>query len=198
VVLSMVLGPLRMFGLSRVAVTTMQAVSGAGYPGVASLDIVGNVVPFISGEEEKIETETRKILGEVRDDEVRPHPVVVSAQTTRVPVVDGHTESVSIALDRQPSPRDVQDALTKYRGRPQQLRLPSAPPAPVLCLDAPDRPQPRLDVERDGGMAVTVGRIRRCPVLGMKLVALGHNTIRGAAGAAILNAELLVAEERGD
>jgi aspartate-semialdehyde dehydrogenase len=198
VVLSMVLGPLRVFGLSRVAVTTMQAVSGAGYPGVASLDIVGNVVPFISGEEEKIETETRKILGEVRDDEVRPHPVVVSAQTTRVPVVDGHTESVSIALDRQPSPREVQDALTNYRGRPQQLRLPSAPPAPVLCLDAPDRPQPRLDVERDGGMAVTVGRIRPCPVLGMKLVALGHNTIRGAAGAAILNAELLVAEERGD
>ena len=198
VVLSMVLGPLRMFGLSRVAVTTMQAVSGAGYPGVASLDIVGNVVPFISGEEEKIETETRKILGEVVDEEVRLHPVVVSAQTTRVPVVDGHTESVSIALDRQPSPREVQDALANHRGRPQQLRLPSAPPAPVLCLDAPDRPQPRLDVERDGGMAVTVGRIRPCPVLGLKLIALGHNTIRGAAGAAILNAELLVADERGD
>jgi aspartate-semialdehyde dehydrogenase len=175
-------------------VTTMQAVSGAGYPGVPSLDILGNVVPSISGEEEKMESETQKILGALRGNAVSPHPVVVSAQTTRVPVIDGHTESVSVALDSSPQIADVIAALRAFRGRPQELGLPTAPAVPVLYLDAPDRPQPRLDAEREGGMTVTVGRVRVCPVLGVKFIALGHNTVRGAAGAAVLNAELMRAE----
>jgi aspartate-semialdehyde dehydrogenase len=194
VVLSMALAPLRQFGLRSVMVTTLQAVSGAGYPGVPSLDIMGNVVPAISGEEEKIESETQKILGSLIDGGVTPHPVVVSAQTTRVPVVDGHTESVSVRLEAQPSVAQVIEAMRTFRGRPQELGLPLAPPAPVVWLEAADRPQPRLDAERDGGMAVSVGRVRRCPVLDIKFIALGHNTIRGAAGAAVLNAELLQAE----
>jgi aspartate-semialdehyde dehydrogenase len=194
VVLSMALAPLRPFGLRSVIVTTLQAVSGAGYPGVASLDILGNVVPAISGEEEKMETETQKILGTLKSTSVSPHPVVVSAQTTRVAVVDGHTESVSVALDARPSIAEVVAALRAFRGRPQELGLPTAPPAPVVWLEAPDRPQPRLDAERDGGMTVTVGRVRPCPVLDVKFIALGHNTIRGAAGAAVLNAELMRAE----
>lgn len=194
VVLSMALAPLRQFGLRSVLVTTLQAVSGAGYPGVPSLDILGNVVPFISGEEEKVESETQKILGTLSGNAVTPHPVVVSAQTTRVPVIDGHTESISVALDARPSVEQVIDALRSFRGRPQELGLPLAPPAPIVWLEESNRPQPRLDAERDGGMTVTVGRVRRCPVLDIKFIALGHNTIRGAAGAAVLNAELLQAE----
>ena len=194
VVLSMALAPLRQFGIRSVMVTTLQAVSGAGYPGVASLDILGNVVPAISGEEEKMESETQKILGRLDGSRVVPHPMVVSAQTTRVPVVDGHTESVSIAFDAQPGINEVIAALRSFRGRPQELRLPTAPPNPVVWTDAPDRPQPRLDAERDGGMTVTVGRVRPCPVQHVKFIALGHNTIRGAAGAAVLNAELMQAE----
>lgn len=194
VALSMALAPLRQFGLRSVMVTTMQAVSGAGYPGVPSLDILGNVIPNISGEEEKIETETRKILGTLSNGAVEFHPVVVSAQTTRVPVIDGHTESVSVELEARPTTGDVIAALRAFRGRPQELGLPTAPPAPISYLDAPDRPQPRLDAERDGGMTVSVGRLRPCPVLGTKFIVLGHNTIRGAAGAAVLNAELLRAE----
>ena len=194
VVLSMVLAPLRSFGVSRVLVTTLQAVSGAGYPGVASLDIVGNVVPFISGEEEKIESETQKILGSLNGDAVSPHRMVVSAQTTRVPVIDGHTEAISIGFDVAPRLSDARAALEGFRGEPQQLGLPSAPTAPIICIDAADRPQPRLDVDRGCGMAVTIGRLRACPVLDLKLVALGHNTVRGAAGAAILNAELMKAK----
>jgi aspartate-semialdehyde dehydrogenase len=175
-------------------VTTMQAVSGAGYPGVASLDILGNVVPAISGEEEKMESETQKILGALEREAVTPHRVVVSATTTRVPVLDGHTESVSIQFEQKPSLDDVRAALEGFRGRPQELALPSAPPRPIVYLDAADRPQPRLDVERDNGMTISVGRLRPCSILGTKLVALGHNTVRGAAGAAILNAEMMVAE----
>jgi aspartate-semialdehyde dehydrogenase len=194
VVLSMALAPLRQFGLRSVMVTTMQAVSGAGYPGVPSLDIMGNVVPAISGEEEKIESETQKILGSLEGTGVRPHPAVVSAQTTRVAVIDGHTESVSVSLEEMPSVEQVIEAMRSFRGRPQELGLPLAPPAPIVWLSAPDRPQPRLDAERDGGMTVSVGRVRRCPVLDIKFIALGHNTIRGAAGAAVLNAELLQAE----
>jgi aspartate-semialdehyde dehydrogenase len=194
VVLSLALAPLRQFGLTSVMVTTMQAVSGAGYPGVASLDILGNVVPGISGEEEKMESEPQKILGALNGTRVAPHPVVISAQTTRVAVIDGHTESVSVALDAKPSIDDVIAALRSFRGRPQELQLPTAPPNPVVWLQANDRPQPRLDAERDGGMAVTVGRVRTCPVLDVKFIALGHNTIRGAAGAAVLNAELMRAE----
>ena len=194
VVLTVVLAALRKFGISRVMVTTLQAVSGAGYPGVASLDILGNVVPAISGEEEKMESETQKILGTLERDNVTPHPMIVSATTTRVPVIDGHTESVSIELEQRPSLEAVRAALESFRGRPQELGLPSAPPAPIVYMEAPDRPQPRLDVERGNGMTVSVGRIRPCSILGTKLVALGHNTVRGAAGAAILNAEMMVAE----
>jgi aspartate-semialdehyde dehydrogenase len=193
VVLALVLASLRKFGISRVVVTTLQAVSGAGYPGVASLDIVGNVVPFIGGEEEKIESETQKILGMVKGDSVAPHQMVISAQTTRVPVIDGHTETVSIAFEDPPSPTDARAALESFRGEPQEKGLPSAPAEPIVYLGAVDRPQPRLDAERGGGMSITVGRLRPCPVLDLKLVALGHNTIRGAAGAAILNAELMKA-----
>jgi aspartate-semialdehyde dehydrogenase len=194
VVLSLALAPLRQFGLKSVLVTTLQAVSGAGYPGVASLDILGNVVPAISGEEEKMESETQKILGSLDGDGVKAHPVVISAQTTRVPVIDGHTESVAVAFDSKPSVDDVIAALRAFRGKPQELDLPTAPPNPVVWMPQADRPQPRLDVERDGGMTVSVGRVRTCRVLDMKFVALGHNTIRGAAGAAVLNAELMRAE----
>jgi aspartate-semialdehyde dehydrogenase len=194
VVLSLALAPLRQFGLRSVMVTTLQAVSGAGYPGVASLDILGNVVPAISGEEEKMESETQKILGSLDGSAVTPHPVVVSAQTTRVAVIDGHTESVSVALDAKPSVDDVIAAFRAFRGRPQELKLPTAPPNPVVWMPQNDRPQPRLDAERDGGMTISVGRVRQCRVLDLKFVALGHNTIRGAAGAAVLNAELMRAE----
>jgi aspartate-semialdehyde dehydrogenase len=191
VVLAMALAPLRQFGLKTTMVTTLQAISGAGYPGVPSWDILGNVIPHIGGEEEKIETETKKILGALAKDHVDLHPVVVSATTTRVPVQNGHTGSVSVGLDQQPTPGAIIDAWTSFRGRPQALDLPSAPPQPVLYLQEANRPQPILDVNRDNGMTVTVGRLRRCPVLDYKFVALGHNTIRGAAGAAILNAELM-------
>ena len=196
VVLAMVLAPLRQFGLRAVNVTTLQAVSGAGYPGVASMDILGNVVPAISGEEEKMESETQKILGSLDSSApaVSPHLVVVSAHTTRVSVIDGHTELVSIKLDDRPPLGEVRAALTSWRGRPQELGLPTAPPQPVVHMEEWNRPQPRLDVGRDGGMTISVGRIRPCSVLGVKLVALGHNTIRGAAGAAVLNAELMVAD----
>jgi aspartate-semialdehyde dehydrogenase len=194
VVLSLVLAPLRQFGLAKVMVTTLQAVSGAGYPGVASLDILGNVIPAISGEEEKMESETQKILGAYERESVSPHRVVVSATTTRVPVLDGHTESISMQFEQKPTLADVRAALEGFRGRPQELGLPSAPPQPILYLEAADRPQPRLDVERDHGMTISTGRLRPCSILGTKLVALGHNTVRGAAGAAILNAEMMVAE----
>jgi aspartate-semialdehyde dehydrogenase len=194
VFLAMALAPLRQYGLTSALVTTLQALSGAGYPGVASLDAVGNVVPFISGEEAKIESEPRKILGSFENGQVVPHPVVLSASTTRVPVVNGHTESVSVALEAKPSLEDVRHALDSFSGTPQRHQLPSAPASPIVYLTEENRPQPRLDVDRDGGMAVTVGRLRTCPILGYKFFVLGHNTVRGAAGAAVLNAELLVAE----
>jgi aspartate-semialdehyde dehydrogenase len=194
VVLTMALAPLRPFGLRSCLVSTMQAVSGAGYPGVASLDILGNVIPFISGEEEKIEAETRKILGSVAGDAVEMHPVAVSAHTNRVPVVDGHTETVAVALEKKTSVAELRAAFEGFTGAPQRLRLPTAPERPVLYMDEPNRPQPRFDAGRGRGMTVSVGRLRPCPVLGWKFVALGHNTVRGAAGAAVLNAELMQAE----
>ena len=194
VFLAMALAPLRQYGLKAVMVTTLQALSGAGYPGVASIDAVGNVVPFISGEEGKIESEPKKILGRLERGEVVPHPVVLSASTTRVAVVNGHTESIAVSLEQQPSLDDVREALAGFSGSPQRHRLPSAPAQPIVYLPEENRPQPRLDVDRDGGMTVTVGRLRSCPILGYKFFALGHNTVRGAAGAAVLNAELLVAE----
>jgi aspartate-semialdehyde dehydrogenase len=191
VVLATALAPLRQFGLKTTMITTLQAISGAGYPGVASWDILGNVIPYISGEEEKIETETRKILGSLSNGRVAFHPVRLSATTTRVPVQNGHTESISIGLEQKPSPDAIIEAWTSFRGRPQELDLPSAPRQPIVYLTQANRPQPILDVNRDGGMAVTVGRLRPCPLFDYKFVALGHNTIRGAAGAAILNAELM-------
>ncbi|HJN45236.1 MAG: aspartate-semialdehyde dehydrogenase [Vicinamibacterales bacterium] len=191
VVLAMAVAPLRQFGLRQIIVSTLQAVSGGGYPGVASLDILGNVVPVVPGEEAKIETETKKILGQVTAAGVKAHPVTVSASTTRVPVINGHTEVVTVSLDADPGPDAVIEALRGFSGRPQETDLPSAPPRPVLYLDEEDRPQPRLDADRDNGMTVCVGRLRACPVLDYKFVAMGHNTVRGAAGVAVLNAELL-------
>jgi aspartate-semialdehyde dehydrogenase len=191
IALTMALAPLRQFGLKTVMVTTLQAISGAGYPGVASWDILGNVIPFIDGEEEKFQPETQKILGQFKGGAVEPHPVVVSATTTRVPVHHGHTVSISAKFDQQVAPDALINAFNSFCGRPQELKLPSAPPKPVVYLPERNRPQPALDVNRDGGMTVSVGRLRACPVLDYKFVALGHNTIRGAAGAAILNAELM-------
>jgi aspartate-semialdehyde dehydrogenase len=193
--LSLALAPLhRKWGIERVVVTTMQALSGAGYPGVASLDAVDNVVPYIGGEEEKIEAETRKFLGTWDGSAFVPASFPISATATRVSVRDGHTESVSLSLRGQPSVDDVKACLRSFRGRPQELRLPTAPERPIVVLDEPDRPQPVLDRDVERGMASVVGRVRGDPVLGMKFVVLGHNTIRGAAGASVLNAELLVAE----
>lgn len=197
VVLAMALAPLRQFGLHSTMITTLQAISGAGYPGVPSWDILGNVIPHIGGgEEEKIETETKKILGSLGSNKVDDHRVRLSATTTRVPVQNGHTGSISVGLDQKPTPDAVIQAWRCFRGRPQQLDLPSAPKQPLTYLDEANRPQPLLDVNREGGMTVSIGRLRSCPLLDYKFVALGHNTIRGAAGAAILNAELLHAEGR--
>ncbi len=196
VVMSMALAPLRQFGIRTVSITTLQAISGAGYPGVASWDILGNVIPFIDGEEHKIESEPKKILGTFRGDHVEVHPMTISASTTRVPVHDGHTESIAVALERHPTEQEIIEAWTSFRGRPQELDLPSAPTQPVVYLHEKNRPQPSLDVNRGGGMTVSVGRLRACPVLDWKFIALGHNTIRGAAGVAILNAELMKTEGR--
>jgi aspartate-semialdehyde dehydrogenase len=191
VVLATALAPLRQFGLKTTMITTLQAISGAGYPGVPSWDILGNVIPHIGGEEEKIESETRKILGSLTDGQIVFHPVRLSATTMRVPVHNGHTESIAVGLEQQPTAEAVIDAWNSFRGRPQALDLPSAPKQPIVYLREANRPQPILDVDREGGMTVSVGRLRACPLFDYKFVALGHNTIRGAAGAAILNAELM-------
>lgn len=197
-VLVMALGPLHAaFGVEAVLMTSMQAVSGAGYPGVPALDILGNVVPYIRGEEEKVEEETRKMLGLLEGEEVRPAAANVSALCHRVPVVDGHTEAVSVRLAGRPALGLVREVLGSVRALPQELGLPSAPPRPLVVHDRPERPQPRLDLADSGdpaaGMTVHLGRLRECPVLGVKFTLLGHNAERGAAGASILNAELAVA-----
>lgn len=194
IVMTLALAPLCGFGLRKVVVSTLQAISGAGYPGVASLDILGNVLPHIPGEELKIETETQKILGALTGSEIVPHDVVISAQTTRVPVLNGHTALVSVELASNPTVDEVVAAFDSFRGRPQNENLPTAPSNPVRYVDDPTRPQPRLDVDSEGGMAITIGRLRECPVLDLKFIVLGHNTVRGAAGAAILNAELMRVE----
>jgi len=194
VTLTMALGPLKQFGITRVVATTLQAVSGAGYPGVASMDILGNVVPFIGGEEEKMERETQKILGELAAGEVRPLAAAVSAHCNRVPVVDGHTVTISVELAAKPTLADLEAAFDRFTSVPQERKLPSAPARPVVLMRDPARPQPRQDAERERGMACWVGRLRACPVLDYKMVALAHNTIRGAAGAAVLNAELMYSE----
>jgi aspartate-semialdehyde dehydrogenase len=194
VVLAMALAPLKQFGITRVVATTMQAISGAGYPGVASMDINANVIPFIGGEEEKMQQETQKILGDFVGDSLRPLNARVSAHCNRVPVVDGHTVTVSVEFERKPSKDEIIRAMVNHRSVPQERKLPSAPAQPIIYMEENDRPQPRRDVERERGMAVFVGRMRECPVLDYKFVALGHNTIRGAAGAAVLNAELMYSE----
>ncbi len=190
-VLVMALAPLHArFGVEQVSMTSLQAVSGAGYPGVASLDILGNVVPFIRGEEEKVESETVKLLGRLAGTRIVPAPIVVSAACHRVPVLEGHTDAVSVKLAGAPTPAEVAACLAAWRPAPQEIGLPSAPPAPVRLHTAEDRPQVRRDVEEDGGMSVHVGRVRACPLLGVKFSLLGHNTERGAAGGSLLNAEL--------
>jgi len=179
------------FGLETVMAVTMQAVSGAGYPGVASLDILGNVIPYISKEEEKMEEETRKLLGTLNGSGIVMGSFGMSAQCNRVAVEDGHTESVSIKLKKKAKPEEIIEVWTKFRSLPQEMKLPSAPEQPVQYLTSSDRPQPRLDVDSGKGMTTTVGRLRPCSVLDWKFTVLSHNTIRGAAGAALLNAELL-------
>lgn len=193
-VLTMALAPLKQFGITRIFVTTLQAISGAGYPGVASMDIVGNVIPFIGGEEEKMQQETQKILGHFAGDHIEPLAAKVSAHCNRVAVVDGHTVTVSVEFSSSPSEADLRNALETFTSVPQERNLPSAPKRPVQYMPEADRPQPRKDAERDRGMATFVGRLRPCPVFDWKFVALSHNTIRGAAGAAVLNAELLHSE----
>ena len=192
--LTMGLGPLAQFGITKIIVTTMQAISGAGYPGVASMDIVGNVVPYIGMEEEKMEMETQKIMGAFAGDHIEPLAAKVSAHCNRVAVVEGHTETVSLEFSAKPTEADLRRAFAGFRGVPQQRDLPSAPPCPVIYMTEQNRPQPRKDVERERGMAAFVGRLRPCPVLDWKFVVLSHNTIRGAAGAAVLNAELMHSE----
>ncbi len=193
--LVLALAPLHQrFGLETVMAVTMQAVSGAGYPGVASLDILGNVIPYIAKEEEKMEEETRKLLGSLNGHGVKLGQFGMSAQCNRVAVEDGHTESVSIKLKKRVSPEEIIATWNEFRSVPQKLKLPSAPEKPIEYVCAHDRPQPRFDAESGNGMTTTVGRLRPCSVLDWKFTVLSHNTIRGAAGAALLNAELLKAQ----
>jgi aspartate-semialdehyde dehydrogenase len=193
VMLAMALAPLHArFGVEAVIATTMQAISGAGYPGVPSLDITDNVFPFIENEEEKMEAETLKILGRAAGGRIADASMKVSAQCNRVNVVDGHMASVRVKLARKAAIEEVREALTSFTSLPQELRLHSAPARPIIVRDERDRPQPRLDRDAGNGMSVTIGRLRADSVMDYRFVALSHNTIRGAAGAAILNAELLI------
>jgi aspartate-semialdehyde dehydrogenase len=193
--IALALAPLhRAFGIDAVVVTTLQAISGAGYPGVSAMDITDNVIPFIASEEEKIERETQKILGDLKDAVVVPASFPVSAQVHRVNVQDGHIAAIRVKLRRKADADAVRRAFASYSGVPQALRLHSAPAQPVIVRDEADRPQPRLDRDAGGGMSVTVGRLFPDQVLDWRFVVLSHNTIRGAAGAAILNAELLLAK----
>jgi len=190
--LALALAPLdRRFELETVMAVTMQAVSGAGYPGVASIDILGNVIPYIGKEEEKMEEETRKLLGRLNGSSVVEARFKMSAHCNRVAVEDGHTESVSVKFKRSAEAREILEAWAEFTGIPEEEKFPTAPEVPVRYLDSNDRPQPRLDVDFGRGMTATVGRLRRCGVLDWKFTVLSHNVIRGAAGAALLNAELL-------
>jgi aspartate-semialdehyde dehydrogenase len=192
--LVLVLKPLAdAFGLEKVFVVTLQAVSGAGYPGVATMDIQGNVIPFISGEEEKMETEPQKLLGKWDGSRFVDAGVGLTAHCNRVPVLDGHLECVSIGLKKIASLREVQEALRTFEVDAELAALPSALRHPILVVDEENRPQPRRDVDAGAGMAAVVGRVRECPLLDVKLTLLSHNLVRGAAGAAVMNAELLAA-----
>ncbi len=191
--MAITLKPLMQFGLKQVVVTTMQALSGAGYPGVASLDIIDNVVPFISGEEEKMESEARKILGTFNRGVVQNADFQISASCNRVHVKDGHLESIFVKLDQEPSLEQLEAAFEDFKGVPQILKLPSAPANPIIVRHEKNRPQPRFDRDAGCGMSVVVGRIRKDPIMTFKYMCLGHNTVRGAAGGGILSAELYVA-----
>ena len=194
IMLALALAPLHAaFGVEASVATTLQALSGAGYPGVASLDILDNVLPYIGGEEEKIETETVKILGRFNESRIEPAPMAVSAQCHRVNVADGHMAAVRVKFARKPTLANLRDALTSFRSLPQELGLHSAPANPIVITDEENRPQPKLDRHAGNGMTITVGRIKPDSVMDYRFVVLSHNTIRGASGAAILNAELLVA-----
>jgi len=179
------------FGIEKLFVATMQAVSGAGYPGVPSIDIIGNVIPFIKNEEEKMEIETRKMLGALKGKEVQLADFGMAAHCNRVPVEDGHTESVSVSFKKKATADQILESWSSFRSVPQELKLPHAPAEPILYDSRVDRPQPRFDVDRGNGMSSTCGRLRPCSLLDWKFTVLSHNTIRGAAGAALLNAELL-------
>lgn len=188
------LAPLRGYGIQAVHVVSMQAISGSGYPGVASFDIFDNVLPYIGGEEEKVETEPRKIMGGFNGEGIDWLPGAFSASCNRVPVLDGHLVIVSVGFDRKPDMAEIRAAWAGYAGHPLIEGLPSAPQPVILYNEGLDRPQPRLDRDNGAGMTTTIGRLRPCSLLDYKFVALSHNTIRGAAGGAILNAELLVAQ----
>ncbi len=190
--LAMTLKPLMPFGLKQVMVSTMQALSGAGYPGVPSLDIIDNVVPYISKEEEKMECEPLKILGAFDGNRICPADFVLSSSCHRVNVSDGHLESVFVKLGADPTVEEIEAAFSQFKGEPQKLKLPSAPENPIVVRKEPNRPQPRYDRNAGKGMSVVVGRIRKDPIMTAKYLCLGHNTIRGAAGAGILSAELMV------
>jgi aspartate-semialdehyde dehydrogenase len=193
--LAIALAPLqKLFGIESVFAATMQAVSGAGYPGVASMDILGNVVPYIKNEEEKMQEEAGKLLGKLKGREVVPAEFAISAHCNRVAVEDGHTESISIKLKKRATPEKIIAAWREFTGQVADLKLPFAPAAPIFYDERIDRPQPRLDIERGHGMTVSCGRLRPCSILDWKFTMLSHNTIRGAAGAALLNAELLNAK----
>jgi aspartate-semialdehyde dehydrogenase len=193
--LAIALAPLEQaFGIEAVFAVTMQAISGAGYPGVASLDILGNVVPYIRNEEEKMQEELGKLLGKMDGGKVISADFPISAHCNRVPVEDGHTESISIKLKKKASADEIIACWREYRGQVTDLKLPFAPEDPIFYDDRPDRPQPRLDLDRGHGMTVTCGRLRPCTLFDWKFTMLSHNTIRGAAGAALLNAELLKAK----
>ncbi len=192
--LVMALAPLhRVFGVSRAHVVTMQALSGAGLPGVSSMEAIDNLIPFIPGEERKLETEPLEILGEFTGDGVTPASLTISAQCNRVAVLDGHTECVSVEFEREASEDAIREAWASFRGAPQELCLPSAPTCPIHYIEDEDAPQPRRHRDLEGGMVCTIGRLNRCPVLGWRFVCLSHNTLRGAAGGALLVAELAVA-----
>ncbi|XHH08470.1 MAG: aspartate-semialdehyde dehydrogenase [Candidatus Bathyarchaeia archaeon] len=188
------LAPLSQFGIQQVMVTTMQALSGAGYPGVPSLDIIDNVVPFISGEEDKMETEALKILGSFDGESIKFANFKMSASCNRVNVKDGHLESVFIKLADEPSLEEVEKAFTSFQGEPQRLKLPSAPEQPIIVRHEKNRPQPRFDRDAGNGQSVVVGRLRKDPIMSVKYMCLSHNTVRGAAGGGILSAELYVSK----
>jgi aspartate-semialdehyde dehydrogenase len=189
------LKPLMPFKPSKIVVATMQALSGAGYPGVASMDIIDNVIPYIADEEGKLEAETLKILGSFDGAKVRPASLVLSASCNRVNVKDGHMEWVFIKLDTNPTVGEVKKAFENFRGEPQELGLHSAPKNPIIVREETNRPQPRFDRDAGAGMSIVIGRIQRDPVLTAKYLCLGHNTVRGAAGASLLSAEL--ADKKG-